>query len=469
MFHGTRKNRFWFLWLLILCAVVLYNFIFSDETTITAASRDSFLVVVSVDALNTADWNQLMELPHFRELLTSGSSAREVVGVYPSLTYPAHASIITGVYPSRHGITANTLNQPGASQPEWYWHARNLQATPLWEIARKNRLRVGSLFWPSMAKAKVNYNLPEIWPVKKGQSQVGLALSNGSLSFLLDINLKFGKMLNGTHQPELDDFTTASACYLIKKRKPHLLLIHLIDLDHQRHVHGFMSSEAKEAIRRQDTRLGQIITSLKTAGIYERTNIVIIGDHGFLDVKMKINLNVAFKEAGLLSVDNNGNLAAWEAVVNSCDGSAHLYLKQPEDNELRHKVESLLQSLVDNPETGIEAIYNRGEADKLGVAKGPDYVLEAKEGYYFTNAWNGNLVEEIAPVPGEEPHVATHGFAPWKPGYRSLFIAAGPAVKQGVILPEIHLVDAAPTMAAMLGLTMENVDGRVLEEILLQP
>lgn len=431
-------------------------------------AKTRHVIVISVDALNVRDIDYIKTLPNFNSLMEEGSYAREVVGIYPSLTYPCHTSVITGVYPDRHGIIDNELFKPGVEEAEWYWFRKYIKVPTLYDIAKKSKMKVGALLWPVTGKADIDYNLPEI-KARADQNQTWVVLSNGSPLFLLDIERRYGKMRNGIHQPELDNFVTASAKYLIKSKKPNLLLIHLTDLDEHRHRYGVMSDEAKESLKRQDTRIGEIIQAVKNAGIYDETTFVVIGDHGFIDIQYNININVQFKKEGLITADENNKLKDWKAIVQSCSGSAYIYLKNKDDLNTRITVENFLNSLKNAENSGISAIYKKDETDKMRVGMEADFMVEAKEGYAFTNNWDGSVISEI--LPGNKKvwgkvTVATHGYLPTKPDYSTLFIAAGSGIKKGVVIPIINIVDEGPTMAALLGLDMPDTDGRILEEIL---
>jgi predicted AlkP superfamily pyrophosphatase or phosphodiesterase len=424
-------------------------------------------VVISVDALNSLDFPQINGLPAFKKLLNQGSYAKEVISVYPSLTYPAHTSIVTGTYPLEHGIIANTLFQPGVKSPDWFWYHKDIKVPTLYDIARRFGLRTGALLWPVTAGAKINYNLPEIWPNHPGQNQVLLVLTNGSPWYILDLNFRFGKLMNGTHQPELDDFVTESACRTILTKRPNLMMIHLTDVDYHRHYYGFMSEEAKNAIKRQDHRIHKIIKAAQKTGIYNQTTFIILGDHGFLDVKYQVNLNAFFKKAGLLKLTPSGSLGDWRVYANPCDGSAQVYLKDPRDQNLKQMVFNLLESLRKDQGSGIEAIFNRAEASRMGVGEGPEFVVEAKPGYYFNSDWQSPGLCKVGPIDLEKDNYrADHGFSPYKPGYRTFFLASGCGIKKGVVIPSIQIIDEGPTMAELLGLKLPKARGRILREII---
>ena len=458
---------------LIIVGIIAFKITKSitDKPIFSSSAKTKHLVVISIDSLNAQDYEQLTQLPNFKKLLDEGSHAKEVVGVYPSLTYPSHTSIITGTYPDKHGIYSNEISTPGSTNQPWRWYSKDVKVPTLYGLAEKSNMRVGSVLWPVMAGAKIDYNLPEIWTIHKKQSQILLSFKASTPLPLIEMYIRYGNKLDGQKQPWIDNFTTASSSKLIKEHKPNLFLIHLSDLDHARHRHGFMSTDAKEALKDEDTRIGKIVQATKDAGIYKSTTFIILGDHGFADVTSKISLNVAFRQNGLLTVDKNGKLTDWKAYVNNSDGSCQISLKNKNDIVVKNKVQELLNNLANDPNSGIAKVYTKEEAAEKRVTGDFEFMCEAKDGYCFNNDWNlQNVVNKIDPLDFDEYKkgfsVATHGYDPLKPNYRTFFMAAGPGIKKGVEIPSINLVDEGPTMAALLGLEMKNVDGRVLTEIL---
>ncbi|AKA69005.1 type I phosphodiesterase/nucleotide pyrophosphatase [Clostridium scatologenes] len=82
------------------------------------------LIVISFDGLSTLDFEVMQSLPNFKKFIYEASYCKNVYSVYPTLTYPAHVTIVTGKYPKNHGIINNTLLQPGRRSPDWYWHRK---------------------------------------------------------------------------------------------------------------------------------------------------------------------------------------------------------------------------------------------------------------------------------------------------------------------------------------------------------
>ena len=289
------------------------------------------LLVISFDCLSSLDFPMLEELPNFKELFNDASICRNVETIYPSATYPCHTSIVTGNYPNRHGIMTNTLLQPGSREsPDWYWHRRHVKGTTLYDEAKKAGMSTAALLWPVTAKAKIDYHMPEIFANRPWHIKFAVSFMNGSKLYQLEMNKRFGHLRNGIAQPELDDFVTESTVHTIKTKKPDLMLVHLVDLDSQRHIHGFSSSEAHEAIHRHDVRLGKIIAALKESGMYEQSTIVALGDHSALDHTKAVKLNVLLRESGLIQLNKRGKVKDWKAYCKSNDGSAYIYLKDQE-------------------------------------------------------------------------------------------------------------------------------------------
>ncbi|MCP8968157.1 ectonucleotide pyrophosphatase/phosphodiesterase [Ectobacillus ponti] len=426
------------------------------------------LIVISFDCLSALDLPVIKQLPHFQALLQRGALAQQVQTIYPSITYPCHATIVTGRLPNRHGITSNTLLQPGRSSPDWHWHRRDVQGTTLYDEARKAGLTTAALLWPVTAKADIDYNMPEIFANRPWHNQILVSLLNGSPLYQWELNRLFGHLRNGLSQPELDDFVLASTVHTIQTKKPNLLLVHFTDLDTQRHLHGFSSEEAMAALRRHDERLGAITNALQQSGLYDHSTLVALGDHSALDEAIAIKVNVLLRKHGLLSVNTKGKLRHWDAYCQSCDGSAYIHVKK-KDTATLQTLQKLLESLLQDPESGIEQMLTGAEAEKRGADGTCAFLLEAKQGYYFLEDYEGAYLREntAGDMDRKKYTRATHGYSPEKPDYSTIVMAAGRGIQPGTI-PFIRLIDEGPTFARLLGLDLGDTDGRAVEELLQQ-
>lgn len=426
------------------------------------------LIVISFDCLSSLDFPMLQELPNFKEFLQRGSYCNQVQTIYPSVTYPCHTTIVTGNYPKRHGIVNNTFLQPGRLSPDWYWHRKYIKGTTLYDEAKKAGMTTAALLWPVTARANIDYNMPEIFANRSWHHQVPVSLSNGSVRYQLDMNRRYGHLRNGLNQPELDDFVLESTVHTIKTKTPELLLVHFVDLDSQRHYHGFSSNEAMEAVKRHDVRLGRIIQALKESGIYENTTIVALGDHSALDESKAIKLNVLFKEKGLIDVDESGKVKSWKAYCKSCDGSAYIYLNDPSNHHTKEVVEDLLKNLVVDHTNGIEKLISQHEAAAMGADENCTFMVEARRGFYIKEQIDGEFINSITErdVEARRYTLASHGYSPGKEDYFTVFMAAGKGIRPNVVVPSMHLVDEGPTFARLLGLDLGSTDGSVVEDFI---
>lgn len=420
------------------------------------------LIVISFDCLSSLDFPLLETLPNFKKLIEKSSYCKNVQTIYPSVTYPCHATIVTGKLPKNHGIINNTLLQPGNPSPDWYWYRRAIRGTTLYDEAKQKGMSTAALLWPVTAKAKIDYNMPEIFANRRWHHQVPVSLVNGSSRFQLEMNKKFGHIRKGLSQPELDDFVLESAVETIRRKKPNLLLVHFTDLDTKRHETGFSSPEAIAAIQRHDQRLGRIMDALKTSGIEKQSTIVALGDHSALDENKVIKPNVLFRENDLLHVGKNNKVTDWKAYCKSCDGSAYIYIKNNDQ-----KVSTLVRQLLNCPE--VENIWTSEEATEFGADPKCSFMVEAAKGYYFHESYEGSFIDEISDedVATKKYTKACHGYSPTKEDYDTLFIAAGKGIRTNQLLPSMQLIDEGPTLARLLGLSLGTVDGRVLEELLI--
>jgi predicted AlkP superfamily pyrophosphatase or phosphodiesterase len=426
------------------------------------------LIVISFDCLSEHDVPLLRELPNFKAFIDNSSYCTQVETIYPSVTYPCHATIVTGNFPNRHGIVNNTFIQPGRTSPDWYWHRRHVKGTTLYDEAKKAGMKTAALLWPVTAKADIDYNMPEIFANRLWHHQIPVSLSNGSPRYQLEMNSKFGHIMKGLNQPELDDFVLESTVETIKTRKPELMLIHFVDLDYQRHMYGFSSDEALAALHRHDNRLGRIMEALKEAGIAENTTVAILGDHSALDESKVVKMNVLFRERGLIQTNASGKVTDWKAYCKSCDGSAYVYVKNQNDDATKNTVSDILAELLQDESNGIERAIIGSEANAKGADGTAFRMLEAARGFYFSEAIEGDYIEEVTEQDAKSKKYtyACHGYSPEKEGYHTVFFAAGKGIRPGISIKSMHLVDEGPTFARLLGLDLGNTDGSILEGIL---
>lgn len=425
------------------------------------------IIIISLDALGTEDFNKIKDTEGFRYLIENGSFSSNVRSVYPSLTYPAHATIVTGKLPRNHGVINNTKIQPDRSNPDWYWFKKDIKGETLYDIARKQKKTVASLLWPVTGRSGITYNLPEIFPVKPYQTQVSQVLTAGSPIYCLELDKKFSHLRQGIEQPYLDNFTHECAKYTLKKYSPYMTLIHYVELDSMRHIHGFDSKEAGESLVRHGEKIKDWIDFLRAEEKLEDTLIVVLGDHSHLPVDKVIKPNVFLKKLGLIRMLEN-DIIDWKAYFKSCDGSGYIYVKNKKDTELLNLIRDNLTVLSAYEENGIKNFIDGRFAGIMGADQTCTFMLEAQRGYYFSESPIGEYIEdtkdENGPIPGFLQ--SSHGYHPSYDDYKTVFIMAGPGVNKGVEVPDLCLIDEGPTIAKLMGSSLWGVDGRIRYEFI---
>ena len=401
----------------------------------------------------------LDELPNLRRLVVTGTRVRRVRGIYPTLTYPSHTTIITGQYPREHGIINNTKLQPQRRSPDWYWYQRAVKVPTLYDLVRQKHQKTAAFLWPVTAGSRITYNLAEIFPNRIWTNQVLVSLKASSPAFLLRMNQKYGHLRNGIQQPQLDDFITACAVDTLYRKRPMLTLIHLVDMDSMRHRYGVRSDEAMAALKRLDTRVGKLIDATIAAGTFSQTNFAILGDHYQINVAHMIHLNQAFAQRGWLTPTTAGTVKNdWHVWAKSCDGCTYVYTRNFADQQ------SLKALLEQTP--GVAAVHDGHEAARRGADPNCQWLVEAQAGYYFTDETNRPaVVEDVDPATLGQPdrYHGVHGYDPDKPDYRTTLVLAGPAIKAGQTIETAELIDEAPTFARLLGVQFpEPLPGHVL-------
>lgn len=428
--------------------------------------KNKYVIVISFDAVSEEDLEFLSKQPNFSKLIKNGALIKNVESVYPSLTYPAHATIVTGKYPKNHGVINNTVLDFKNDNPDWYWYRKYIKGDTIFDLAEKSGMKTCSILWPVTARSKITYNMPEIFCTKRYDNQILKSALAGSKIYQVNMNKRFGYLRQGMDEPYLDNFATEVAKKTIRELKPNLILLHLIDSDSQKHKYGIENKEVIESLKRHDERLGEIIESLKLAGIYEDSTIIALGDHSQINVNNVIKLNSILMKNDLINVNGN-KIKSYKAIAKSCDGSSYIYLKNKNDVETRKKVRDILNELKNKYSNVIEEVYNNEEIKNLGADINASFMIEAKRGYYFIDDFLGKAIEVIDESSKIKHKLrASHGYLPSRDNYKTFFIAYGKTIKKGVVLEKGKLINHGPTIAKILDIDLRDCDGIVEERIL---
>ena len=413
------------------------------------------VILISIDGLRPAVYLHAelegVRMPNLTALRRAGSAAEGVLVACPSLTYPSHTSIVTGVSPARHGIVTNTILDPPNGSRLWFFENSAMKAPALWDVAGRNGLTTGGVSWPVTVGAKMDVIYPESNQAPSDSTWLVRA-RHDSTTGLVDAVVAdlggFGERDN-LDPVKRDRFATAAAVRILRTDKPNLLVIHLMQTDSAQHADGPGSASARAAYERIDAHLGEIMQATKEAGISARTTFVITGDHGFSRVHSLFQPNVALREAGLLRTDDQGRITKWQALLH---GMAILVNEQA-DPSVRERVTALFESLAESRYKGLFRVIGRKELDERGAYPGALMFFEPAEGYYLSEGFDQNAF-----LVGTTRRGA-HGFLPTEPRMFTGLILSGAGIRPGVPLPFVRQIDIAPTVARLLGFSMPDVDG----------
>ena len=423
-----------------------------------AAARH--VVLISIDGLRPDYYlpapGRLTTTPALDALRRRGSWAEGVVGQFPSLTYPSHASMITGVRPARHGIVQNTIFGPDGPGT-WYFESSALKVPTLWDAAREGGLKTAAISWPVSVGAKIDYLLPETNQAPRDSTWLDLMRKQSTPGLVDAVVERLGGFEpNGNRDyVQRDRFSTAAAGLILEQYKPNLLLIHLVEADTAQHEFGPNSPQAVTAIARIDTSIAAIMQSIESAGMAAETAVIVTGDHGFYRVHSAFQPNVVLREAGLLQVDATGAITSWQALAHR----SAIRLKDPKDQVLAARLEKLFQDRAAGRYQGLFRMVGRHEIAARGGDLDALLFLEPAEGYTTAAGTTGEFLV------GSSRH-GDHGYMPDAPAMHTGFIAAGAGIQKGLTMPLARQIDIAPTAARLLGIELPLADGVAMVGIL---
>jgi len=424
------------------------------------ASHAAPVLMVSVDGLRPTDVLEAdkrgINLPTLTKLAAQGVYATGVRNVLPTVTYPNHTTLITGVWPARHGIANNQTFDPLQKNfGGWYWYTRDIKVQTLWDAVHGAHGKVASLSWPvSVGATSIDFDIPEYWRAQNPEDlKLVRALATPGLVDSLE-------KATGLSLADADGDTIAAdtgrdrfAAALIAAHHPAFTTVHLRALDHVEHVSGPGSPEARAALEQLDDSIGQLIRAARKA----EPNLVvaIVSDHGFSPVLHDVNLMAPFAAAGLITFDAKTHKPTdWQAGLWG-GPSVAVVLARPDDAALKAKVAGLLATLAANPDLGIARVADAADVARMGGTPMASFWVDFKSGYEMGN-------DPSAPSVSEGSVKGNHGYFPDHPEMRATFILAGPGVPAKGSLGEVDMRDIAPTLAKILKVRLPEADGHPL-------
>jgi predicted AlkP superfamily pyrophosphatase or phosphodiesterase len=448
---GKRSYR-------VVFTVVLLGVVSWCAAGVAPADRDGspLLVVISIDGLRpdyiTAADEHGAKVPNLRRFLKEGAYADGVEGVVPTVTYPSHTTLMTGVWPAKHGILANTTFDPLQKNYQgWYWYAEDIRVPTLWDAAAKAGRTTASVQWPVTVGAHINWNIPEFWRANT-EDDAKLLRAVSTPGLLAEAQGEIGAYSGGVDTTvEADKNRGRYAAWILEKKHPRLLTLHLIALDHIEHETGPFSAESVAVLEGLDAVIGSVREAAERQAP-GHAYVAVVSDHGFARTDAQLNLFPAFRDAKLFTVDDKGKITDWKAMPWVTGGSAAIVLKDPSDPEILTEVHGLLAKLREDPANGIDSVLDGDELHKRGGYPTASFFVSLKPGWRTGYALDG-------PVLTKTKLGGTHGELPDVPDLQAAFFLVGPGVPAGRDLGLIDMRDIAPTLAHEAGLSLPTADG----------
>ena len=409
-----------------------------------APAQEKHVVVVTIDGFRPNFYlEDKWDTPNLKEMKREGAHAHGVDGVFPSVTYPSHTTIVTGVYPARHGIFYNALfEKDEATKGQIYWRFDQITSPTLWEVTQSAGLKAASVNWPVSVGAPTIFNISDVGA--KGQKVMEDSTRPAGISTLLkrEVLGNAPAIMVG-----IDKNVAGIAAWVIKSEKPNFMTVHLLGMDHVQHVHGRNGPEVEQAIIRADSAVGMIRKAIAEAGIKENTLLIVTGDHGFYDVTTTVSPNVWLKQWGLIEDENS-----WKAKFHTAGGGAFMFLKDKNDVTTLNTVMSKLKALPDADKKYFELV---GRKKLLSIGADPDVVLA------LTGMNGASFSARTNALPVDKGKGGTHGYFPNTRNIQTGFVAEGKGLRKQTRIAEMDLRDISAIVVEYLGLKMPTSEGEL--------
>jgi len=367
---------------------------------------EPIVIVLSWDGMRH-DYPDFGNFPSLKRVEQEGVRAERLTPVFPSSTFPAHVSMATGTYPDKHGIVDNVFLDEARGRYAYSGDASWIEAEPLWIAAERQGVRTATYFW-----------------VGSESDWQGMGTSFRMAPFDGDRpeSEKVDKMLEWLSLPEAE--------------RPRLIMSYWAGADSVGHNDGPDGDTMITQIKGQDAELGRLLAGIDELGIWPRTTLIVVSDHGMTPWTEVLNLNGAFEDAGLDAV------AVGATVV-----QVHLRSPVP-DAEMRDALGEILEDVpgaVIHKGDALPAEYRLQRSDRIG-----DWVIVLPPPFAATRSSGSELwLMQAATWFGKT--LGMHGYDPNLPDMGAIFLAMGRSVPS-TPLGEVRQIDLPATVSGLLNI-----------------
>ncbi|MDF3980946.1 ectonucleotide pyrophosphatase/phosphodiesterase [Luteibacter sp. PPL201] len=370
------------------------------------------VLLISIDAFR-ADYRDRKITPNLEAMAADGAQAPYMLPSFPSLTFPNHYTLVTGLVPDHHGIVNNTMRDPVLGEFDLSNHAATSDgrwwsdAEPIWVTAQKHGLRTATMFWPG-TEAQIHGVRPDHWIPYDGA---------------ITPRQRVDKLLSWIDEPG---------------PRPMFDTLYFEGVDHAGHDHGPDSPEVNAAMREVDDALGYLVAELRRRGLYDQTDIVVVSDHGMASVP-KGNTVFADDETDLDDLDpvSYGVMATFNPRPGHDATHAIARLLGPHDHMTCYRREDLPKRLDYGTHRRVPAI-----------------LCLADTGWAIIS--HAAMDRRTTPM-----SLGEHGYDNLDPTMRALFVAHGPDFVRGATIAPFPNVDVYPLLMHLLGVPPQPNDGHL--------
>ncbi len=401
---------------LVICATYLYLFSACTTLTAPASKRERIVILISLDGFRW-DYLQKFNPPHLNRLAAEGVRAERLIPAFPSLTFPNHYTIVTGLWPEHHGIIGNSFYDPvlktnynafnASSQAPFWWGGE-----PIWVTVVKQDRVADCMFWPG-SSVIIQGVRPTEWK-------------------------SFDKKLSTTNC-----VNTVLGWLALTNQRPDFVTLYFHQTDTAGHHDGPDSPEMVAAVKEVDDAIGQLMAGIHQLNLDDLVNVVVTSDHGMTELSTNRIIALSdFVDLDTVRVDFSGAVAGLRPLEGNVD-------------VLYEKLKKIGHAQIYRREN-LPVRFHFQNNDRI-----PPVILVADEGWHIER---NPLTEARA----EKFQKATHGYDPQLQSMGAIFIAYGPAFRQGVVLPPVENVHIYNLLCATLGLKPAPNDGddRLVKEVL---
>ncbi len=429
---------------------------------------------LSMDAMVCEDLEYLANKPNFSRIFKDSARVGSVTTIYPSITYPAHCSMMTGCRPGKTGIYTNFhmhVNPPAVN--DWHLESSEIQVEDYFAAAKRAGMTTAAVYWPITGNnPNIDWLLNELFFYQDEDPETHFRKYGANDEAIAVVMENIGLFPRGKKKDWFDltsrtfnFFIMGCVKSMIRRYQPDFLVAHNCILDSTRHRVGVFHDRVKAALDQTDLWLGEIADAMIDAGVFEDTDFILVSDHGQRNKVRAIRLDYLLKQGGFLESDEDGKITDWRARSISNGMSALVLLRDRKDEKTRQEVYAYLQKLAQEGVWGFCEVRTAEEIrEQYGTYGDFDFCLNSDGYTSFIKGTTGSAVKHSVFMDNTSNRAA-HGYQP-EDGAQPVFIARGPSFKPGAYLEKAQIIDEAPTIAHIMGSSLPQAEGRVLTELL---